>query len=62
MAKFNGVVEFVLNYALMNLDSTEVSCRKSMITMKQLPAYGTRKTKVSRWLLSQQATCTNAHI
>jgi len=47
MAKFNSVDEFILKYELMNLESTEVSCRKSAITMKQLPAYGTRKTKVS---------------
>jgi len=41
MAKFNSVVEFILQYALMNLENIEISCRKSTITIKQL------KTKVS---------------
>jgi len=46
MAKFNSVVEFILlKYALMNLESIEVSCRKSTITMKQFQhmVQGTQK-------------------
>jgi hypothetical protein len=58
MAKFKQHSSVYINYALMNLESMEVTCRKLTIIMK-LSAYGTQMTRVS---LSQCATCTDAHI
>jgi hypothetical protein len=43
MAKFSSIVQFTLNYALMNLKNMEASCRPSIIIMKQVSACGTKK-------------------